>query len=256
MGILWYTYGRYGAIESSYHDYNVVNQKSRMSCKRPQPRSLFVFNHMINTIVGTKIKQSQEFTSDGRRIPVTYIQAGPCLITDVSNRENYQSLRLAFGTVKHMNKPDTGQYKKAGLETKPRFLRTVRVYGQDAKDEACKVGSIVQAEDIFSAGDSVRVVGTSKGKGFAGVVKRHGFAGGPRTHGQSDRERAPGSIGQTTTPGRVYRGKRMAGRMGGDRVTVRGLKIVRVDASNHTMVVEGLVPGPKGGLLLISKEIK
>lgn len=223
---------------------------------------------MINTIVGTKIKQSQEFTSDGRRIPVTYIQAGPCLITNVSNRDKYQSLRLAFGGAKHMNKPDMGQLKKAGLDIKPRFFRTIRVYqkttndvpdsiedqAQSAKDDTCKVGSTVEAADIFTAGDSVRVVGTSKGKGFAGVVKRHGFAGGPRTHGQSDRERAPGSIGQTTTPGRVYRGKRMAGRLGGDRVTVRGLKIVRVDPSNHTMVVEGLVPGAKGGLLLISKE--
>lgn len=107
--------------------------------------------------------------------------------------------------------------------------------------------------DEFSPGDHVQVTGTSKGKGFAGVVKRHHFKGGPRTHGQSDRERAPGSIGQTTTPGRVYKGKRMAGRMGGNRVTIKGLEVSSIDPNNNTILVKGLVPGALRGLLLLSK---
>ena len=141
--------------------------------------------------------------------------------------------------------------KKAGLDKKPRFLREIRV--GDVGE--LKLGAEIKVGDVFAPGDPVRVTGTSKGKGFAGVVKRHHFAGGPRTHGQSDRERAPGSIGQTTTPGRVYRGKRMAGRMGTDTVTVRGLKVIAVDPENNTVTIKGLVPGGRKGLLLVQKEV-
>jgi large subunit ribosomal protein L3 len=115
------------------------------------------------------------------------------------------------------------------------------------------VGDRIKVGEVFVVGDKVNVSGTSKGKGFAGVVKRWGFAGGPRTHGQSDRERAPGSIGQTTTPGRVYKGKKMAGRMGHKRVTVKGLKVVEVNPEKNLLVISGLVPGAKGSLVLISK---
>lgn len=149
-----------------------------------------------------------------------------------------------------MTKALQGHIKKAGIETKPRFLRQFQV--SDTGD--LKLGQEIQAGDVFQPGDSVKVVGISKGKGFSGVMKRHGFHGGPATHGQSDRARAPGSIGQTTTPGRVYRGKRMAGRMGGDRVTVGGLSVVHVDSEHQTITIKGLVPGGKNSFLIIQKE--
>lgn len=206
---------------------------------------------MISALLGIKLNQTQQFTEDGRRIPVTFIQVGPCWVSNVVNTENVKSYQLAFGTVKHISKAVAGNMKKAGLEQKPRFLREIRV---TALDESIKPGTEVKTESVFSVGDHVQVVGTSKGKGFAGVVKRHGFRGGPRTHGQADRERAPGSIGQTTTPGRVYKGKRMAGRMGSDRVTVKGLQIVSVDAEKHIIAVKGLIPGAKSGLVVIQKE--
>ncbi len=205
---------------------------------------------MVTTLLGKKIGQSQQFTPDGKRIPVTFIAAGPCWVTRIEDKGTYQSLQLGFGTIKHLHKAQVGIMKKAGLEQKPRFLREIRV---TELPESVKVGSTVTVGDVFAAGDAIHVTGTSKGKGFAGVVKRHHFKGGPATHGQSDRERAPGSIGQTTTPGRVYRGKRMAGRMGGERVTVNGLSVVAVDPIKNMLTVKGLVPGAKNGLLIISK---
>jgi large subunit ribosomal protein L3 len=203
---------------------------------------------MISSIIGTKCKQTQEFTAGGKRIPVTYIQAGPCFITNIDANHRIQ---LGMGTIKSATKPEEGHLKKAGLTQKLRFLRTIPV--QAAVDDV-KVGQEIKASEVFAEGDTIRVTGVSKGKGFAGVVKRHGFKGGPRTHGQSDRERAPGSIGQTTTPGRVYRGKRMAGRMGSDTVTLKGLSVVAVDAETNMMKVKGLIPGGTGSLVILSKE--
>lgn len=200
----------------------------------------------MNAILGSKIDQSQAFSEDGKRIPVTRIQAGPCWVTQVTG----DSIQLGFGTIKNISKAEIGHIKKAGLDKKLRFLRSFR----SNETENVKVGSEITLGDVLAVGDNVTVTGTSKGKGFAGVVKRHGFMGGPRTHGQSDRERAPGSIGQTTTPGRVYRGKRMAGRMGNDRVTLRKLRVVAVDAEKNMLTVKGLVPGGVHGLLLITKE--
>lgn len=190
------------------------------------------------------------FTAQGKRIPVTLIQAGPCWITNIEDTPSYKSIQLGFGTTRHVSKAEEGHTKKAGLTNKLRFLRSFDV--DDVRD--VKPGSEIKVGDIFAVGDVIRITGTSKGKGFAGVVKRHGFAGGPRTHGQSDRERAPGSIGQTTTPGRVYRGKRMAGRMGSDRVTQRGLTVVAIDAYTNMLTIKGLVPGGQNGLLIIQKE--
>ncbi len=204
----------------------------------------------MNTLLGTKQRQSQQFTEDGKRIPVTTIQVGPCFVTNIVEGGHYRNVQLSFGNAKHSTKAMDGHMKKAGLTIKPRFLREVRI---DEKEEGLTVGQQLTVDTVFQVGDSITVTGTSKGKGFAGVVKRHGFAGGPRTHGQSDRERAPGSIGQTTTPGRVYRGKRMAGRMGNDTVTVKGLVVVAVDAQTHTLTVKGIVPGGKNGLLTIQK---
>lgn len=207
---------------------------------------------MITAIVGEKIKQSQAFTEDGRRVPVTVISAKPSRVVRVTDLGGKKNVQLAYGTVKHQTKAIEGVMKKAGVDMKPRFLREVGV----SADTEVAVGDEVAVASVLAAGDKVRVTGISKGKGFAGVVKRHGFAGGPKTHGQSDRERSPGSIGQTTTPGRVYRGKRMAGRMGGDTVTLKNLSIVSVNAETHEILVKGLIPGGKGSLVVIKKESK
>ena len=206
---------------------------------------------MISALLGTKLGETQAFDKDGRRIPVTYIQAGPCWVTKINNSGTYRSLQLGFGITKHMTKALAGHIEKAGLSKKPRFLREVPV---DESGEIPALGAELTAETVFAVGDRVRVTGTSKGKGFAGVVKRHGFAGGPRTHGQSDRERAPGSVGSGTTPGRIIKGKKMAGRMGGARVTVKGLSVVSVDPVKHIVGIKGLVPGARQGLLIIQKE--
>lgn len=206
---------------------------------------------MIPGLLGTKIKQTQTFTETGMRIPVTLIQVGPCWVTQIKNADTYHSIQIGFGTTKHVAKAQAGEMKKAGLTIQPRFLREIRV---PSVDQDITVGRTVSVGDVFAPGDIVRVNGTSKGKGFAGVVKRHHFSGGPRTHGQSDRERAPGSIGQTTTPGRVYKGKRMAGRMGNEKITITGLTVIAVDQEKNTLTVKGLVPGPAHGLVLLRKE--
>jgi large subunit ribosomal protein L3 len=206
---------------------------------------------MMTALLGTKVGQTQAFSEAGMRMPVTIVSMGSNWITKIDDAATGKRVQLGFGAIKNLSKAETGHIKKAGLEKKLRFLREFAV-ADLAETET--LGSEVKVESIFTVGDTIRVTGTSKGKGFAGVVKRHGFRGGPRTHGQSDRERAPGSIGQTTTPGRVYRGKRMAGRMGSDTVTVRNLVVVAIDPTTQTMQVKGLVPGAINGLLIVSKE--
>lgn len=206
---------------------------------------------MMTALLGIKGLQSQTFTEDGRRIPITVIVAGPNFITKIDDTSMGKSIQLGIGTLKSLSKAEEGHLKKAGLTQKLRFLRSFPV---DTIEETDTVGKEVNIDQLFAVGDTIRVTGTSKGKGFASAIKRHGFKGGPRTHGQSDRERAPGSIGSTTTPGRVFKGKRMAGRMGSDRVTVRNLTIVGIDVEKHTITVKGLVPGSQDGLLIIAKE--
>jgi large subunit ribosomal protein L3 len=206
---------------------------------------------MINALLGEKIDQSQAFTPEGKRIPVTTIMAGPCWVSRVETVGAISHVQLGFGNTKRTTKSKEGHFKKAGLTNKPRFLRDVEV--SEVTDDI-KPGTEITASQVFAVGDVIRVIGTSKGKGFAGVVMRHNFRGGPRTHGQSDRERSPGSIGQTTTPGRVYRGKRMAGRMGSERVTVKGLEIVAVDQEKNLVTVKGLIPGAKHSFVIIQKE--
>ncbi len=205
---------------------------------------------MINTILGIKIGQTQRFLNDGERIPVTEIQAGPCVVTQVKKA----AIQIGIGEKKEKNvkKPVLGHIKKAGLKIAPRFLREVRIVGEEA-DTNLKPGSLIKVGEVFKPGDVVDVTGTSKGKGFSGVVKKWGFAGGPRTHGQSDRERAPGSIGSTTTPGRVLKGKKMAGRKGNQQVTVKNLKIFEINEEKNLLLVKGLVPSAKRGLLIIRK---
>lgn len=205
----------------------------------------------MKSLLGLKGKQTQTFTESGMRIPVTYITAGPCFITALDIAPTYTNIQIGFGTKTQNTKAERGHTKKAGITQNLRFLRSIRV---TAVPEGWVVGKELAIADVFAVGDVIRVTGISKGKGFAGVVKRHGFAGGPKTHGQSDRERAPGSIGATTTPGRVFKGKRMAGRMGSDVVTVKGLRVVAIDEPNHMLIVKGLVPGPKNTLVIVAKE--
>ena len=205
---------------------------------------------MSGFILGEKSEQSQTFDDNKDMIPTTFIKTSPCYLIEIKelSKHGYFSVMLGFGKTKNIKKPNMGKIAKAGLKTPLRFLREFR---WDAKtlEHKIKVGDEIKPTLFFKKGDIVDISGTSKGKGFQGVVKRHGFAGGPRTHGQSDRERAPGSIGQTTTPGRVFKGKRMAGRMGGKRATVKRLQIVEV--KDDGLIVKGLVPGAKGGLLEI-----
>src|SRR5882724_515886 len=183
---------------------------------------------MIQTLIGRKIDQTQKFLENGKRIPVTQISVADNAVLQVKTLEKdaYTAVQLGFGTKKKPTKAMSGHNKKAGFEKTSALIKEVRLADADAPT----AGEYITVDAVFKPGDIVSVSGTSKGKGFAGVVKRHNFRGGPKTHGQSDRHRAPGSIGQTTTPGRVYRGKRMAGRMGSDTVSVENLTVVGVDA--------------------------
>jgi large subunit ribosomal protein L3 len=215
---------------------------------------------MLNAILGTKEKMGATFIED-TRVPVTWVKAGPCIVTQIKrfDRDGYWAVQLGFGTkkTKNLSKPLQGHLKKA-LETQNlklkqnwsiRYLREIRL----DKEPEVKVGELILASDLFKRGDLVAVTGISKGKGFAGVVKRWHFAGGPKTHGQSDRQRAPGSIGQGTTPGRVYKGKHMAGRMGGDTVTIKNLIITDIDKEGGRVGISGALPGSPESLLIIKK---
>lgn len=208
---------------------------------------------MINALIGQKGQQGQRFLEDGRRIPVTMVRVPVLPVVEVRTQEKngYSALTVALGQKKRANKQEVGQVKGAGITTAPRFLREIRITEETTVDQLPKVGESIKAADVLQPGDIVDVIGTSKGKGFAGVVKRHNFKGGPRTHGQSDRERAPGSIGQTTTPGRVYKGKRMAGRMGSDRVTIKNLLVV--DVTEDMVLLKGVVPGIPNSIITIKK---
>lgn len=227
------------------------------------PQSGVFFLTMISKgILGTKGSTEQVFNGSGDRIPVTRIQTNPCYVVGVKTdaTDGYWAVQLAFGQSKHIKKSAQGLFTKAGIKAPLRFLREFRVAKEDVKEENGKrgftigettlfIGDEIKSSAVFKTGDKIDVTGTSKGKGFQGVVRRHGFHGGPKTHGQSDRWRAPGSIGTGTTPGRIYKGKRMAGRMGGDRITVRGLEVVEV--KDNEITVRGLVPGHRSGLLQI-----
>lgn len=215
-------------------------------------------------LLGKKQTQSQRFTAKGVRVPVTHIDTSECYVMGITDakKQGYTAVRVAFGKANNINKPQRGELSKAGIKSPLRFFREVRIQPSsivetDGKkgwvigEKTLYIGDIINPLEILKAGDMVDVVGTSKGKGFQGVVRRHGFAGGPKTHGQSDRWRAPGSIGQTTTPGRVYKGKRMAGRMGNDRIKVQNLEVLEVGEKNVT--IKGLIPGHRSSLVQIYK---
>jgi large subunit ribosomal protein L3 len=182
---------------------------------------------------------------------VTVLEVGPCVVTQIKTqeRDGYSVVQLGFGLDKRLNRPERGHRQGSGFMS--RTLREVKA--SDTADMA--VGQVITA-DAFAEGELVDITGTSKGRGFQGVVKRHGFRGGPKTHGQSDRLRAPGSIGSSATPGRVFKGLRMAGRMGNDRVTVQNLKVLRVDPQRNLLLVEGSVPGANESLVIVRRAIK
>ncbi len=208
---------------------------------------------MIKTILGSKGKMGQTYVA-GTRVPVTSVSISPSVVTQVKTNEKdgYWGIQIGYGNkrIKSTSKPLQGHLKKTSTkEFSPKFLREIR----SEKETEIKVGDQIKASDIFKVGDKIAVQGISKGKGFAGVVKRWRFAGGPKTHGQSDRQRAPGSIGQTTTPGRVFKGKHMAGRMGGDMVTTKNLHVISLDFEKNEMLVSGAIPGKFGDLLKITR---
>lgn len=206
----------------------------------------------MSGIIGKKIGMTSLFDEAGKNIPCTVIVAGPCTVTQVRTEEvdGYSAIQLGFDDKKEKNagKAAIGHFKKAG--TTPKYK--VAEFDADFKEEL-KLGDVVDTS-VFVEGEYVDVIGTSKGKGFQGVVKRHGFGGvGQSTHGQHNRLRAPGSIGAGSDPSRVFKGMRMAGRMGGERVTVQNLQVLKVDTEKNLLVVKGSVPGPKNGYLLIQK---
>jgi large subunit ribosomal protein L3 len=207
-------------------------------------------------ILGKKVGMTQIFDQKGEVVPVTVIEAGPCFVAQIKTdeRDGYSAIQMGFEEAKpkSLTRPQLQHLEKSSLSPL-RFLREIRLPSDQVTqfEEGQKV-----TVDLFEEGEFVDVTGTSKGRGFAGVVKRHGFSGGPKTHGQSDRLRAPGSIGACTTPGRVFKGKRMPGRMGGERVTIQGLKVVMVDPERNLLAVRGAVPGAKNGLLMIREARK
>ena len=206
---------------------------------------------MIRGMIGRKLGMTQVFDDSGVVHPVTVVETGPCVVNQIKTKEKdgYEAVQLGFGLDKRLNKPEQGQRRGSGFQS--RSLREVK-----ADDvSAFTVGQVITC-DAFAAGELVDVTGISKGRGFQGGVKRHGFSGGPRTHGQSDRLRAPGSIGSSATPGRVYRGLKMAGHMGAEQVTVQNLKIIRVDTDRNLLLIEGSIPGPMKGEVIVRRAIK
>ncbi|MFO8035989.1 MAG: 50S ribosomal protein L3 [Anaerolineales bacterium] len=203
-------------------------------------------------LIGKKIGMTQIFDDTGNAVPVTVIEAGPCYVTQIRklNPDGYSAVQLGFMEVKphRMTGGELGHLKKYDLPPL-KYLREFRT------DEELEEGEKLTVE-VFAEGERVDVVGKPKGRGFTGVVKRHGFSGGPKTHGQSDRWRAPGSIGSTSTPGRVFKGKRMAGRMGNHYVTSQNLLVSKVDPERNLIAVRGSVPGPKGTVVVIKEARK
>jgi large subunit ribosomal protein L3 len=207
---------------------------------------------VMTGLLGKKIGMTSIFDESGHVIPCTVIEAGPCYVTQIKtkDRDGYEAVQLGFDPQRERlaTKPEMGHFKKANAKP-ARIVREFR--GNGLSD--VQPGQEIKVDKVFVKGDIVSVIGTSKGRGFQGVVKRHHFGGGFRTHGQSDRERAPGSIGSSSHPSRVFKGMRMAGRMGGEQVTVRNLKVVGIIADSNILLVKGSVPGAINGYVEIRK---
>lgn len=219
-------------------------------------------------IIGRKVGMTQVFDENGAALPVTVIEAGPCYVTQIrtQERDGYTAVQLGFDEMEprrngdpRLNKPRRGHLRRQTLLENGIDLPDLRVLREfrlrNGEELELEEGAQVTV-DVFTAGDYVDIVGTSKGRGFAGTIKRHNFNRQPKTHGQSDRERAPGSIGSSATPGRTRRGTRMAGRMGNDRVTIQNLEVVVVDPDRNLLAVKGSVPGAKGGIVIIKEALK
>lgn len=208
----------------------------------------------VKGVLGEKLGMTQVWDDDNRVIPVTVIKAGPCVVTQVRtpDSDGYSAVQLGFGAIdpRKVTKPQAGHFGKAGV-TPRRHIVELRT--DDASEYT--IGQEIGA-DAFAAGDVIDVTGTTKGKGFAGTMKRHGFAGVGASHGAHRNHRKPGSIGGASTPSRVFKGLRMAGRMGNERQTVQGLTVHSVDAERGLILVKGAVPGPKGGLILVRSTSK
>ena len=203
-------------------------------------------------LIGNKVGMTSVFSADGKNIPCTVIEAGPCVVTQVKTVETdgYSAIQLGFQekTAKHTNKAEKGHFDKAGVAPQRHLVEF------EGFAEETKAGDVFTADQLFVENDNVNVVGTSKGKGFQGVVKRHGFQGvGGQTHGQHNRLRHPGSLGASSWPSRVFKGMRMAGRTGGERVTVQNLKVIKVIPEHNLVLIKGSVPGAKGSIVIIEK---
>ena len=207
---------------------------------------------MKKALLGKKLGMTQIFNKDGKVVPVTVIEAGPCTVVQVKTKDadGYDAIQLGFGNVKakKVTKPAQGHFKKANVEPK-KHLREFRL-----EEISYNVGDELKA-DVFTAGEFVDITGTTKGKGFQGVIKRHGQSRGPMGHG-SMYHRRPGSMGPTSTPGRVFKGKKLPGHMGRTTVTIQNLDVVRVDMDKNVLLVKGSVPGPKGAILKIKAAVK
>jgi large subunit ribosomal protein L3 len=204
-------------------------------------------------ILGTKLGMTQVFDDENRVVPVTVVQAGPCTVTQVKTpaTDGYAAVQIAYGSRKHTTRPAAGHLAKAGVDS-ARKLIELRM---EEADELPELGSVITV-DTFAAGDPIDVTGTSKGKGYAGVMKRHNFSGMGDGHGVKRKNRHPGSVGAAATPGRTFRGQRMAGRMGGDRVTIQNLEVVAVDTEHDLILVKGAVPGSNGSVVLVRSAVK
>jgi len=210
--------------------------------------------HAYKGLLGTKLGMTQTFDEHARVVPVTVVQAGPCTVAQVKSpeRDGYAAVQLAFGEVRRgkVTRPKAGHFAKAGVEPRRHLVELRTSEAQDYTP-----GQELKA-DVFAAGDRLDVVGVSKGKGMAGVVKRHGFAGLSASHGTERKHRSPGSVGACATPARIFKGMRMAGHMGHQRVTVLNLQVVSVDPERNLVLVRGAVPGPKGGLVMLRSSVK
>lgn len=206
----------------------------------------------MNGLIGKKVGMTSFFDEKGNSIACTVVELGPCVVTQVKTQktDGYAALQLGFGKAKVKNTSKAMQGHFAEAKTEP--LREVAEFRDCPLQK--ELGDVVTVTDVFQVGDKVKAVATSKGKGFQGVVKRHGFGGvGESTHGQHNRLRAPGSIGASSFPSKVFKGMRMAGRTGGDRVTIKGLKVARIYADQNIILVKGAIPGAKGGFVIIEK---
>jgi large subunit ribosomal protein L3 len=206
----------------------------------------------VKGIIGRKIGMTQVFDEDGHAVPVTLVEAGPCRVAQIKTTESdgYSAIQLAFGTPKRTNKPLAGHYARAGVDP-GRYLVELRL--EDVGEYP--LGTEIKA-DVFEPGETVDVVGVTKGKGFAGPMKRHNFKGLSATHGTQRKHRSPGSIGACATPARVFKGTRMAGHMGHRRVTTLNLRVIKADAERNLLLIRGAVPGPRGGLVMVRSAIR